>query len=72
MVKVVIPIEDDVIEGLAALLKMNAPQTEKEKINTAISKLREVESVEVNPDDFEDQKNEICLAMASLAIAKIA
>lgn len=68
MVKIVVTIEEEVVDGIAALLKMKAKGDERKMLDDATKAVKEAESVEVSIDAFEEQKDEVAMALASLAL----
>lgn len=69
MLKILIPIEDDVVEGVSSIMKMNASPYDKEAINTALTHLNESEQFEISPEDLGENKDSFLLALAMIAIA---
>lgn len=69
MLKIFIPIEDDVVEGASSIMKMNASPEDKEAINAALTHLNESGQYEISLEDLGEDKDAFLLALAMTAIA---
>lgn len=69
MLNILIPIEDDVVEGVSSIMKMDASPEDKKAINTALTHLNESGQFEISPEDLGENKDSFLLALAMIAIA---
>ena len=48
MIKIIIPVEEDVLDGIAALLKMSCKPSERDTVNTVLTKIKQDGTAEVS------------------------
>ena len=48
MIKIIIPVEEDVLDGIAALLKMSCKPSDRDTVNTVLAKIKQDGTAEVN------------------------
>lgn len=70
MIKIIIPIDADTMEGTAALLKMNTKPGNRDAVNTAVAKIRQDGMVEIAPEIL--QSDEVGEALAGIVFLAIA
>lgn len=70
MIKIIIPVEEDVMDGVAALLKMSCKPAERDAVNTVLAKIKQEGTAEVSSKAInEDEAKEALAGIVLLAIA---
>ena len=72
MIKIIIPIEEDSLDGIAALLKMSIKPAERDKVNAALAKIKQDGTAEVSSKVLNGaEATEALAGIGMLAIASI-
>lgn len=70
MIKIIIPVEEDTMDGVAALLKMSSKPAERNAINDVLTKIKQDGTTEVSSKVINaDEAREAIAAIILLAIA---
>lgn len=69
MIKIIIPVEEDTMDGIAALLKMSCKPAERDTINTVLAKIKQDGTAEVSPKAINEE--EAAEALAGIVLLAI-
>lgn len=70
MIKIIFPIDEDTLDGLAALLKMSLESEEREKVSSIINEIKNDGAVEIERKVLQGKDaNEALAGIVFLAIA---
>lgn len=68
MVKIVIPLDDHMIDGTSTVIKMGLGEKDCETVDAAVQRIKESAIVEIDPEDFKEEKTSFLLALTLIAI----
>ena len=70
MIKIIIPVEEETMDGIAALLKTSCKPEEKDTLNTVLAKIKQDGTAEVSPKAINEK--EAAEALAGIVLLAIA
>lgn len=68
MVKIVIPIDNHTIDGTSSVIKMGLSEKDCGTVDAAVQRIKESAAVEIDPEDFKEEKTSFLLALSLIAI----